>query len=71
MGGWQTLIFILLASLVVMVSSLAVRARTANKQRSLESTPNYILRENCKVNSRRIFRTPLVNRVEDLVVQTS
>jgi hypothetical protein len=69
--GWQTLVFMLLASLVVMVTSLAVRARTAaNKLTSLESTPKYILRDNCKVNSRRIFRIPLVNRVEDLVVQT-
>ena len=64
-GGRQTLVFMLLASVVVMVTSLAVRARTANRQRSLESTSK--LRDKVElVNSRRTFRTPLVNRVEDL-----
>ena len=62
MGGRQTLVFMLLASVVVMVTSLAVRARTANRLRST--------RDKEKLNS-RTFRTPLVNRVEDLVVQPS
>ena len=68
MGGRQTLIFMLLASLVVMVISLVMRARTVNRSRTLEPTSKH--RDKMEVgNSRRTFRTPLVNRVEDLLVR--
>ena len=59
MGGRQTLVFMLLASVVVMVTSLAVRARTANRRRSLESTSE--LRDKINFVNSRTFRTPLVN----------
>ena len=66
MGRWQTLIFMLLASFVVMVASLlALRARSANKSRTFGLNLN--LRDKRRFVNSRTFRTPLVNRVEDLV----
>ena len=66
MGRWQTLIFMLLASFVVMVASLlALRARSANKSRTFGLNLN--LRDKRRFVNSRTFRAPLVNRVEDLV----
>lgn len=67
-GGQQTLILMFLASLVIVVISL-MRSRTANKLRTLDSTSKH--EHKVKVGNSRMFRTPLVNRVDDLSLQPS
>ena len=63
-GGRQTLVLMFLVSLVIMVISL-VRTKTAKKSRTSVLTLKH--EHKVKLGNSRTFRTPLVNRVEDLL----